>query len=281
MVSAININWSAFYKKFKLIIYIPGLLALQANAQSDFKFIGKLEIVCTQFTIDPLGNIYIINGLNIQKYNKDLQKIADYSNAFLGNISFIDASDPLRILLYYREFNQAVWLDNFFQEIRSPVLLDDLGVEQAMLICSSSMNGFWIFNQLNNQLQYFDNNLNKIHESIRLNPLTGEEKPVAMTEKNRMVYLNFPGTGILTFDQFGTYSRTLPIFPDLYFQVTDESILYLQKDTFKRYDLKTYKEEIIKLPETENINSVMIRADNLFILEMDGILIYKISSNNI
>jgi hypothetical protein len=264
----------------RFVFYILGFFVMQVNAQPDFKWIGKLNIECNQFTTDPLGNIYIINGQNIQKFNSILQKTADYSDAFLGNISFIDVSDALRILLYYREFNQAVWLDNYFQEIRSPVRLDDLGIEQAVLLCSSSLNGFWVFNQLNNQLQYFDINLNKIHESISLNPLIGEIRPVAMIEKNRMVYLNFPGTGILTFDQFGTYSRTLPINPDNNFQVTDESIFYLEQGSFKRYDLETFTEEKITLPDTVGLQAVMIQPEYIYILKKEGIVIYKMSSGD-
>jgi hypothetical protein len=264
----------------KFLIYLTlGCLVMQVKAQTDFKLIGKLETECNQFTTDPMGNIYIIRDQNIQKYNNNLQKIADYSNAFLGNISFIDVSDPLRILLHYREFNQAVWLDNYLEEIRSPVRLDDLGIDQAVLLCSSSLSGFWVFNQLNNQLQYFDINLNKIHESISLNSLIGEIRPVAMTEKNRMVYLNFPGKGILTFDQFGTYYRTLPVFPDNNFQVTNESIFYLQQGSFKKYDLETFAEVIIPLPDTEALQAVMIQPEYLYILKKEGISIYKISYN--
>jgi hypothetical protein len=268
-------------KDLKFIFFITlGCLVMQVKAQTYFKLTGKLETECKQFTTDPLGNIYVINGQNIQKYNSNLQKIADYSNAFLGNISFIDVSDPLRLLLHYREFNQAVWLDNYLEEIRSPVRLDDLGIEQAILLCSSSLSGFWVFNQLNDQLQYFDINLNKIHESISLNSLIGDMRPVAMAEKNRMVYLNFPGKGILTFDQFGTYYRTFPVFPDNNFQVTDESIFYLQQGSFKRYDLKTFAEVKITLPDTEALKAVMIQPEYLYILKKEGIFVYKILSTN-
>lgn len=263
--------------KLKYISFIFGFFVLNLNAQINFELAGRLDMECDQFAADPLGNIYIINGQNIQKYNSYLQKIADYSNPFLGKISFIDVTDPFRILLYYREFNQAVWLDNYFQEIRSPVLLDDLGIEQTVLLCSSSLSGFWVFNQLNNLLQYFDMNLNKVHESISLNPIIGEMRPVAMTEKNRMVYLNFPGTGILTFDQFGTYSRTLPVFPDNNFQVTDNSIYHLQQGSYKRFNLKAFSEEIITLPDTTGLQTVLIQPEYLYISKKEGVFVYKTS----
>lgn len=250
---------------------------MQINAQTDFQLVGKLDAECNQLTVDPLGNVYIINGQNIRKYNNSLQKIADYSNVYLGNISFADVSDPLRIMLYYSEFNQVIWLDNFFQELRSPVLLDDLGIDQAILLCSSNFGGFWVFNQLNNQLQYFDKNLKKIYESISLNPLIGEIKPVSMTEKNRMIYIYFPEAGILTFDQFGTYSRTLPVFPDNYFQVTDENIYFLQDSSFIRYNLATFKEEKLILPDTTSSLAVMIQSEFIYIRKKDGIFIFRSS----
>ena len=264
-------------KYLKSIFYILIFFVVHVNAQTDFQLTGKLSSECDYFAVDPLGNVYVIHGQNIQKFNNSLQKIADYSNVYLGNISFADISDPLRIMLYYSEFNQVVWLDNFFQELRSPVRLDDLGIDQAILLCSSNLGGFWVFDQLKNQLQYFDKNLKKINESISLNPVTGEMKPLAMIEKNRMVYLYFPGQGILTFDQFGTYSRTLPVFPDNYFQVTDKSIYYLQDSSFIRYNLTTFKEEKLILPDTTALQAVQIQSEYLYIKKKDGVFIYKSS----
>ena len=264
-------------KYLKFIFYILIFFVLKVNAQTDFQLVGNLDTECDYCAIDPLGNVYLVHRQNIQKFNNSLQKIADYSNVYLGNISLADVSDPLRIMLYYSEFNQAVWLDNFFQELRSPVRLDDLGIDQAILVCSSNFGGFWVFDQLNNQLQYFDKNLKKINESISLNPIIGEMKPLVMIEKNRMLYLYFPGMGIFTFDQFGTYSRTLPVFPDNYFQVTDENIYYLQDGSFKRYNLITFKEEKLLLPDTIALQAVLIQSEYLYIQKKDGVFIYKSS----
>ncbi len=265
-------------KFLQFIFYVFIFFVVPADAQTEFQLLGKLDTDCNRFSVDPLGNIYIICGQNIRKYDANLVKIGDYSNAYLGNISFADVSDPLRILLYFREFNQAIWLDNFLQELRSSVRLDDLGIDQAVLICSSNLGGFWVFDQLNNQLQYFDKNLKKIYESISLNTLIGEMKPSSITEKNRMVYLYFPGAGIFTFDQFATYSKTLPVFPDNLFEVTDESIYYLKNGSFNRYDLETFREEKLILPDTVSLTAVYIRAEYIYIQKKEGVFIYKSSS---
>jgi len=265
-------------KYLHIILSIFILTWIPVYAQTEFQFLGKLVTNCDRLCVDPLGNFYIIDGHSIRKYNISLEKIGDYSNTYLGNISYTDVSDPLRILIYYRDLNQVVWLDNFLQELRSPIRLDDIGIDQAVLLCSSNLGGFWVFNQLNNQLQYFDKNLKKIHESIKLGSLTGDIKPIAIAEKNRMVYLYFPGSGILTFDQFATYSRTLPVFPDNAFQVTDENVYYLRNGSYLRYALNTFREENLTLPDTDSLTSVSVSSEYVFLHKKNGIFIYKSSS---
>jgi hypothetical protein len=259
-----------------LIILIVALTDLQY----DYKLTGTLNIRGDQFYSDPIGNIYIIQGNRIQKYNNRLDKLADYSNVYLGNISSVDVSDPLRILAYYREFNQIVWLDNFLLELRSPVRLDDLSIDQVDLVCSSGQGGFWVYNNLKKQIQYFDANLRLIHESINLHQLIEESQPCSMIEKSSTVYLNVPETGILIFDRFGNYSRTLPVFPDKNFQVTDENIFYPSLSKFYKYNLSTYTNTEINLPDTTDLQSVMIQPEFLYLFQKDRICVYQSTGSN-
>ena len=50
-----------------------------------------------------------------------------------------------------------------------------------------------------------------------------------MIEKDNRLFLNNPGTGILVFDVFGTYSKTLPILNLKTFQVVDNSVVYYKE----------------------------------------------------
>jgi len=247
--------------------------------QTPFEFVGTIPVADADFKTDQLGNVYVIKSDRLIKYNSKLEKVADYSNAYLGEIGSLDAMDPLRLLIHYKEFNQLLWLDNYLLELRSPVLLDNLGLDQAELICASSHGGFWLFNGLNNQIQYYDVNLNLIQESIPINPITNNNKPVAMVEKNRMIYVHVPGTGILLFDRYGTYSKTLPVFPDNYFQVTDESIFYTTKKIFFKYDLSTFTNTLVDLPEVNEILDINIQHEFLYLRNSEGIHIYQIKVN--
>ena len=61
--------------------------------------------------MDQFGNIYIVNNNTMVKYSNDFTNKTNYTNNFLGKISLIDVNDPLRVLIFYRDFNQIIFLD--------------------------------------------------------------------------------------------------------------------------------------------------------------------------
>jgi hypothetical protein len=218
----------------------------------DYHLVKSVDVEGDFYDADPMGNVYVAKDNTLKKFSNKHVQAAYYNNAFLGNIHSIDVSDPLRILIFYKDYNQIVWVDNFLSEIRSPIWLDDMGIDQVEFVCSSSQGGFWVFNSLNNQLQYFDVNLKLVHESPSLNILTGPDiSPSYMIEKTRMLYLNVPGTGILVFDRFGNYSKTLPVDVPSSFQVTDRFLYYLKEGGLFSYNLHTAETATLKLPASE------------------------------
>jgi hypothetical protein len=258
-----------------LVIYISMLL--QSLQPSEFQLAESVKVDGESFFSDPLGNVYIIKNNHLVKFARDYTRAAEYTNLFLGKIHSIDVSDPLRILIYYRDHNQVVWVDNFLSEIRSPIWLDDLGVDQARLVCSSNQGGFWIFNGLNNQLQYFDVNLQFVHESMTLNSLTSPDiQPTYMLEKNRMVYLNVPGFGILVFDLFGNYSKTIPVEVADEFQVTDLNLYYFKTGELFSVDLQTYHTTKLPLPVENGFIKVEMQPDFLYLFSHQGYSVYQI-----
>ena len=264
----------------------------------DYQFSMAVRVSGDQHFSDPMGNVYITLGNTLNKYSAEQEKIGHYTNAYLGNIFSVDVSDPLRILIYYKDYNQVVWVDNFLSEIRSPVWLDDLGLNLAELVCSSSQGGFWVFNSLNNQLQYYSADLQLRHESPSLNILTGPDiHPMFMIEKNLSLYLNVPGMGILVFDRFGNYSKTLQVETPSVFQVTDRHVYYMGDGELRSYDLRMAETTSLDLPADypERITGLLrakesgnpeplsgepvihaeLQPGRLFIYSREGYLVYK------
>ncbi len=262
-------------------------LLLRIVILSDYQFVQSVNVAGDMHYSDPMGNVYIVKDNTLKKFTPKHVEGGHYTNTFLGNIHSVDVSDPLKILLFYKDYNQIVWVDNFLSEILSPVWLDNLGVDQAELVCSSNQGGFWVFNSLNNQLQYYDVNLQLVHESPSLNVLTGPDiSPIFMLEKSRSLYLNIPGIGLLVFDRFGNYSKTLPVETPSVFQVTDSHVYYMNGKELFGYDLHTGEIALLKLPETTYVDSrkdagktELLKAELqpglLFIYSLRGYFVYR------
>jgi hypothetical protein len=255
------------------------LFALQISTcppQDGYKLVRELNITGQQHYSDALGNIYIINGSEISRYDRDYRNIARYANAYLGQPASLDVSDPLRILTFYKDYNTLLWLDNFLTELRSPVRLDELGYEQVELVCSSSQGGFWIYNSLTDQIHSFDAGMNLVHESISLRPMLGRsEGPVFIVEKNRNIYLGFPGTGILVFDRFGNYRKTLPVTGISRFQVTDSYLFYMREEAFFRFSLTEGTETEITLPAEQVPLHAEIQDRVLYLYYTSKVSVYQ------
>ena len=245
---------------------------------ADFQFAGSVEVAGNVHRTDPMGNVYVVNDNNLVKYDATRCLSADYTNPHLGRIHSIDVSDPLRILLYFRDHNQILWLDNYLSEIRSPLFLDELGMDQALLVCASSQGGFWVFDGLTAELKYFNAQLQIVHQSMSLNVIMDPDiPPVFMMEKNRQVFLNVPGTGILVFDRFGNHSKTLPAEVPGTFQVTDQKLYYFNGETLQSHDLRYGENEIVEIPDTGEIVHAELQPESLYLFTKSAYRVYKIS----
>jgi hypothetical protein len=186
-----------------------------------------VNVEAEKMTSDNLGNVYLIKGESIFKYDSlgVLQKT--FSNKNFGAITSADATNALRIILFYKDFNRVVTLDNTLSLNGEPLTLETIGFPMASLVAASHENGLWIYDQQNFELVLLNRNLQVEHRSGNLSQILGIElQPNFIIEKDNRLFLNNPVTGILVFDVFGTYSKTIPILNLKSFQVVDNSVLY-------------------------------------------------------
>ncbi|MCI9846658.1 hypothetical protein [Flavobacterium pectinovorum] len=122
----------------------------------------KTSTSVSHFTIDAdefLG--YDSFGYSYQIKNNVFSKIKEtevfeYKNVSLGKITKTDILNPLKIVLFYEDFNSAVLLDNQLNKITEinfsqnniPIVVTGIGM--------STQNQLWVYNSLNQQIGLFD-----------------------------------------------------------------------------------------------------------------------------
>ena len=244
--------------------------------ESKFHLIKSIPTSSAGFITDNLENSYLIKKNILEKYDSEGNFQKSFSNKNLGNISSADAHDPLKILLFYQTFQQIILLDNMLAPSGNPISLDALGYNQATLACASHNNGFWIYNQLNFELIRFDQSLQKTQQTGNISQISGMEiRPNFIAEYNNNVFLNDSAKGILVFDIYGTYSKTIPLKGLMRFQVSNENIFYVSGDKLKSYDIKILKESETSLPSTEVLDA-RTEKEKLYLLKQKSLDIYSV-----
>lgn len=126
----------------------------------------------TYIGFDGLGNNYYIKDNVFIKQNET--KKWEYKNVALGKITSVDYLNPLKIVVFYEDFNTVITLDNQLSEIQKLNLFDIDNTIFASKIGLASQNQFWIYNSLTQQILLFDylkntskNIGNPIQESIK------------------------------------------------------------------------------------------------------------------
>ncbi len=209
--------------------------------------------------VDPVGNIYFVKNDQLKKYNSKGQLLKIYSNKKLGTIFSIDVSNPLKVLLFYKDQSQIIILDSQLSQNAESIDLIKYNLEQTDLACNSLNNGFWLFDRQNIELLRLDASLNKILNTGNLNVLLSKNiNPNYIIEKENYLFLNNPEDGILMFDIYGTYYKTIPVSGLKHFQVKDGCIFYYKDKIVHKYDFsKLITDELgIKNSTTKDVYKI-------------------------
>src|SRR5262245_40477512 len=103
--------------KIRSIIILGMLIIQHASAQraSDFALSKTIGGDLAAFTVDNLGNIYVLSNANqLKKLSPAGDSLAVFNDVRrFGKVSFVDVTNPLKIVVYYREFTTIIELDRF------------------------------------------------------------------------------------------------------------------------------------------------------------------------
>jgi len=232
------------------------------------------------FTTDNLRNVYLITGDNdVSKFNPDGEKIFTYSEKKYGKLAFIDASNPLKVLLFFPEFSVIVAVDNTLS-VTGTYDLKSINIPWVSAIGLAIDNNIWIYDEQDFRLKKIDETLNLIHQSEDLsNYLNISLNPNFLMERNNWLYLNDPSHGIFVFDIYGSYYKTIPLKKLKNFQILGDQLIYKQDEQYKSYHLKTLEEKIIQLPDSTATRQVRIEKDRLYLLKEKQLELYLIKTN--
>lgn len=193
---------------------------------------------------DGLGSNYFIKNNVFSKHYEG--QIWEYKNVPLGKITSVDYINPLKIIVFYEDFNTIIILDNQLNEIQKINLFDIDKTIFASQIGMASQNQFWIYNSLNQQILLF-NYLNNTFKNIG-NP-TQENIKYTQSDFNNFYWID-DNNNWFAIDIFGKVILLANIPPWENIQIIDtDKLLFSQDNTLYCLNNKSkaiYEIEIVE-----------------------------------
>lgn len=260
-----NISVTHFMKYIVTVIFI--IVAFNSKAQ-----ILQKEFKGNFLVTDQFGFYYEIKDTEINKYSKDGKLNCSYSNNVLGVIANVDVSNPYKVLVYFRDFTKIVILDNTLSPTSEVIDLTSIDLDETNLVCRSYNEGMWYYDPVRFELIRKNQELETTNNSGNLANLLGKNiQPNFLIEYNNKIYLNDTTNGILVFDLYGTYMKTIPLYGLQSFQVKDKYLIYSSsKGEIELYDFFTL--EIMKYQPLKYNSITAVRLENK--------LLYLVNKNN-
>ncbi len=257
-----------FFTALLLIIYCTVGIA-------QIKIIDNKPVSADDFRIDKLGNYYFIKNNNIIKYDKNFNPKAEYSNNLLGKISSLDVSNPFRIMLYYKDFNQIVFLDSELAELKSPVSLDELNLFDAAAVCYSLNGGFWVFRNHSSQIVQFSSQLRQVQQGAQLMRTGKDRKPLKMIETANNVFIWFDSNNIFILDNFGSFVDKIYVEEIIDFTAVENLIVTVNKNFIKLINIHNLK-KTERFLNTEKNKALDVFGGKFYVLTNQSLITFYI-----
>ena len=211
------------------------------------------------FTTDEMGNVYALRGDELALFDARGRSWLRNSVKTFGKIRTMDAFYSLKPMLFAAEQGQIAVLDNTLSLQGSVINLPRDGFPQVVLACASVQNSFWFFDQRELALVRVDGQLRPLANTGRLDQVVGiSPVPLGMLEHESRLYVNDAAEGILVFDLFGTYMRTIPIVGAESFEVRGDALFFFRNGAFAVYDMRSF--DVLDIPMPEELKGRVLDA---------------------
>ena len=243
-----------------LCLMFPILLSAQDSIVWNLDW--KIDVKNAIWNVDTFGNLIVSDGDKMQKFDSLGNQTFSQSNKTWGNISCIDASNPMKVLIFSEDQQLISYVDNTLSKQQELIELNDHNLSYVTLVTTSGQpDKFWVYDQDNSKIVLIARNVIQQQRIENIRGLLGCENVKQIIEKDNNLYLIDGEQGILKFDLYGTFISK--------WEMKGVNFVHIENDF--AYFIRENKLQVMEL-ETDKINT--------YDLPLDGVLRIKKESNS-
>jgi hypothetical protein len=250
-----------------------------AQSDSSITYIKTIAGEYKYFTVDNLGDIYLVTTNDqLKKFKANGDSIGVFNDVKrFGTLSSIDATNPLKILLYYEDFSTIVLLDRFLNMMAS-INLGQQNIFKVRTIATSYDNNIWLYDEGDSKLKKIDINGVLLSATVDFRMLFDSvPTPVKIIDKDGFVYLYDPRKGFYIFDHYGGLKNNIPFLHWRNPEVIKENLYGFTDSLLYSYKLSSLNLLQYPLPSSF-ANSQQIKAGNnmVYVLQQGGLCLFSV-----
>ncbi len=226
--------------------------------------------------VDKLGDYYTVDTRgNILKYSNSV-KVYSYSNFNAGKLAALDVSNPHKILLFYKEQQIIVLLDNSLSEIGA-INLDNKSFFSAAGMANDG--NIWLYDSYLYKLKKIDKSGRIIDESFPTGSITPEDIIDAkIIDRDNYVIIADKNKGILLFNNLGYFEKSLNIKDVSKPTIIKDKLYYYnpKENCFVSMQLNLFAEKNKLCFDSFNLKSQLVIYENekFYLLKDKEVLVY-------
>ncbi len=245
-----------------------------AQKDSSFTFNKIIPGEFSYFAVDNLENIYLVNSTDqLKKIYANGDSAGVFNNVRkYGKLFSIDVTNPLKLLLYYKNFSTIVVLDRFLN-VRNTINLGKKNIFKVKAIATSYDNNIWLFDEGDSKLKKIDDNGDVLLETVDFRNLFDTiPSPVQITDQDGFLYLYDPLRGFYTFDYYGALKNNIPFLHWTNTEVIAKNLYGFDDSSLYQYQAGSLKLVEYPLPVFFK-NAMQIKAANnkVYLLQPNGL----------
>lgn len=269
-------------RSYLLIVFSLCVHLLSAQELRSVQKIKTLRGDFTYFMPDDLGNVFALTASGqLKKYNTNfdstgvLNEIRRY-----GRLHSISGENPLRSLLFFREFRTILVLDRMMQVVNK-VDLRKAQIFQVQAVAQSYDNMIWVFDEQESKLKKIDVEGKLVFESADLRLIFSDAiSPSTIFDMGGYVYLYDEKHGLFIFDNYGALKNRIALLGWKNVQPLGNSIVGRKENQMLLYMPNTIDIKAVNLPD-EIIGDERVRfgMNGYYVLDREGINLYRWKNN--
>ena len=250
-----------------------------SKSNADFQYLGVIPGNYIYCDVDILDNIYLITaGNQLKKFRNSGDSVGVFNDVKkYGNPSYIDVSNPLKILVYYKNFSTVVILDRLLT-IRNTINFRKQNIFSVKAIATSYDNNIWIYDEQDNKLKKIDDDGKLLLESTDIRLLVDSvPSPSRITDSDDFVYMYDEAKGFYIFDHYGALKNHLPFLNWQNIAIANKKIYGFSGNTLFSYELSTLNLKKYTLPPFfKDYGAIKAINGKVYLLKDEGIEVYSV-----